>query len=46
MKGKKNKPSTKDWYIEYQAYNTINKIYKRVTKASMHKVPTSYVSQT
>ena len=34
-----NDSSKKAWYVKYQAYTTINIIYKRVTKASTHEVP-------
>ena len=39
--GKKQKYdlSTKAWYIKYEAYRTISKIYERVTKPSTHRLP-------
>ena len=47
MEGKrKNDPSTKAWYITYQAYTTINKIYERVTEADTRKIPELHVIQT
>ena len=43
---RKNDPSTKSWYITYQAYTTINKIYKRVTEADTRKIPELHVIKT
>ena len=47
MEGKrKSEPSMKAWYIKYQAYTTINKIYERVTEADTRKIPELHVIQT
>ena len=35
---KKKYLSTKVWYIKYQAYTAINKIYERVTEANTHQI--------
>ena len=43
---KKNDSSTRAWYITYQAYTTINKIYKRVTEADTRNIPELYVIKT